>query len=115
MDKFPLPAPDESTLDDAIADSFPASDPVAIGHGERPGGPVRDIRQRLGIRQRTRKFIGTFATIGFLAVYSLAAMAIGGEWVAGRGLLAELPFYIVAGLLWLPIAMAIVKWMSRPD
>lgn len=63
---------------------------------------------------RTRKFIGTFAIIGFLAVYSLVAMAVGGQMVVGRGVLFELPFYAVAGLLWLPPAMAIIRWMSKP-
>jgi hypothetical protein len=65
--------------------------------------------------RRTRKFIGTFAVVGFLAVYMLAAMALGGRLVSGRGLLYELPFYAVAGLLWLPVAMALIRWMARPD
>lgn len=115
MHKFSVTAPDESTLDDALADSFPASDPVAIGHGVRLGSPARNRRRPSALKRRTRKFIGTFATIGFLVAYSLIAMAVGGEWIAGRGLFAELPFYIIAGLLWLPVAMFIVKWMSRPD
>ncbi len=115
MDKYPIAAPDEATLDDAIADSFPASDPVAIGHCDRPGSPVRPPRETSGLKLRTRKFIGTVATIVFLIIYSLAAMAVGGQWIVGRGLFVELPFYILAGLLWLPVVMAIVKWMSRPD
>lgn len=107
------PSSPESNLDDALAESFPASDPVAIGHGERVGDPVRKAPK--GMKLRTRKFIGTFATVGFLIVYSLIAMAVGGQLVIGRGLFVELPFYIVAGTLWLPVAMAIVKWMARPD
>ncbi|MBC8036023.1 MAG: DUF2842 domain-containing protein [Rhizobiales bacterium] len=67
------------------------------------------------MKLRTRKFIGTFATVGFLIVYSLAAMAIGGQWIVGHGIFVELPFYIVAGVLWLPVVMMIVRWMSRPD
>lgn len=65
--------------------------------------------------QRTRKAIGTFGTVAFIIVYALIAMAVGGELVVGRGLWAELPFYIVAGCLWLPPVMAIIRWMSRPD
>lgn len=65
--------------------------------------------------RRTRKLIGTLGTAGFLIVYSLVAMAVGGQLVVGRGLLAELPFFAAAGLLWLPAVMAIIKWMSRPD
>lgn len=116
MDKYPLAAPDESTLDDAIADSFPASDPVAIGHCERPGSPVRHTpRESSGLKLRSRKLIGTFATVGFLVVYALLAMAVGGQWIVGRGAFVELVFYIIAGLLWLPAVMVIVRWMSRPD
>jgi hypothetical protein len=115
VDKPVANIPDESQLDDAIADSFPASDPVAIGHCERPGSPVRQPRIPSRINLRTRKFIGTIGTVGFLIIYSLIAMAIGGQWVVGRGLVIELPFYIVAGALWLPVAMAIVRWMSRLD
>ena len=65
--------------------------------------------------QRTRKFIGTLATVGFLIVYVLAAMAVGGQLVVGRGLVFELPFYIVAGALWLPVVMRLILWMARPD
>jgi hypothetical protein len=113
MDKPVSSVPEESLLDEAIADTFPASDPVAIGHCERPGCPVREFNAPRSINPRSRKFIGTIATVGFLIIYSLVAMAIGGQWVVGRGLLIELPFYIVAGALWLPVAMLIVRWMSR--
>ena len=67
------------------------------------------------MRQRTRKFIGTLATVGFLVVYSLVAMAVGGQLVVGRGFALELPFYVVAGTLWLPVVMGLIHWMSRPD
>ena len=65
--------------------------------------------------QRTRKAIGTFGTVAFLIVYALVAMAVGGMLVVGRGLAFELPFYIVAGILWLPVSMLIIRWMSKPD
>ena len=67
------------------------------------------------MQQRARKFAGTFATFGFLVVYSLVAMAAGGELVLGRGMAVELPFYIIAGCLWVPVVMALIKWMSKPD
>lgn len=65
--------------------------------------------------QRTRKAIGTFATVLFLIVYCLVAMAIGGQFAAGRGPAIELPFYIAAGVLWLPVVMALIRWMARSD
>lgn len=67
------------------------------------------------MKQRARKFIGTFGTVAFLIVYSLIAMAVGGELVVGRGLAFELPFYILAGVLWLPVVMGLIRWMARPD
>ena len=64
---------------------------------------------------RSRKLIGTVATVTFLIVYALIAMAIGGMLIVGRGVPLELPFYLIAGLGWLPVAMWIIRWMSKPD
>lgn len=64
---------------------------------------------------RTRKAVGTVATVLWLTIYALIAMAIGGQFVVGSGLAAELLFYVVAGLVWIPVAMLIIKWMTRPD
>ncbi len=64
---------------------------------------------------RTRKFIGTLATFAWLVVYALLAMAIGGQFVVGSGMVFELLYFIIAGVAWLPVAMAIIRWMSRPD
>ena len=67
------------------------------------------------MKQRTRKLIGTFGTVFYLIVYSLIMMAAGGGLVVGKGPAYELPFFIVAGALWIPGAMVIIKWMARPD
>jgi hypothetical protein len=64
---------------------------------------------------RTRKAIGTIATVTFLIAYALVMMAVGGILVVGRGMVFELPFYILAGLGWLPVVMLIIRWMSKPD
>lgn len=64
---------------------------------------------------RSRKLIGTVATVVFLIVYALVAMAVGGILIVGRGVPLELPFYLIAGLGWLPVAMWIIRWMSKPD
>jgi hypothetical protein len=63
---------------------------------------------------RTRKALGLLLWLLFMVVYCLIAMAIGGQFIVGRGLLVELPFYIVAGIAWLPVVMLIVRWMSKP-
>ncbi len=64
---------------------------------------------------RTRKFIGTLATLAWLAVYALLAMAIGGQYVVGSGVVFELIYFVIAGVAWLPVAMAVIRWMSKPD
>jgi Protein of unknown function (DUF2842) len=67
------------------------------------------------MKQRTRKLIGTVGTVVYLIVYSLVMMAVGGGLVVGKGLAYELPFYVVAGALWIPGAMLLIRWMARPD
>ncbi len=67
------------------------------------------------MKLRTRKAIGTVLTVLFITVYALFVAALGGIVIVGRGILFELPFYILAGLGWLPFVMAIIKWMSKPD
>ena len=67
------------------------------------------------MKLRTRKLIGTISTVIFLIVYSLIAMLVGGTLIIGRGVPLELPFYIIAGLGWLPVSMFIIRWMSKPD
>lgn len=64
---------------------------------------------------RQRKFIGIMATIAFLVVYALIAMAIGGQYVVGYGLAVELPAFILLGVGWVPVAMVLIRWMSKPD
>jgi hypothetical protein len=63
---------------------------------------------------RTRKAIGMIATIGFLIVYCLVAMAVGAVWLMDQPQWLQLGYYIAAGLAWLPGVMAIIRWMSRP-
>ena len=64
---------------------------------------------------RIRKAIGTVAVVIFMIVYALVMMAVGGELAVGRGMAIELSFYAVAGTLWLPVVMAIIRWMMKPD
>jgi Protein of unknown function (DUF2842) len=64
---------------------------------------------------RTRKLIGVVVTVTYLIVYALIAMAVGGVFAVGRGMLVELVAFITLGLLWIPGAMLIIRWMSRPD
>jgi Protein of unknown function (DUF2842) len=67
------------------------------------------------MKLRTRKAIGTALTLIWIVVYCLIVGAVGAIMVLGRGMALELPFYIIAGLGWLPVEMWIIKWMSKPD
>ncbi|MEP6826711.1 MAG: DUF2842 domain-containing protein [Aestuariivirga sp.] len=64
---------------------------------------------------RTRKFLGTLLTLLWVVTYALIMMAVGGVFILGKGTTAEVAFYVIAGLAWLPVEMAIIRWMSRPD
>lgn len=64
---------------------------------------------------RTRKLIGTVATVFYLIVYCLLAMVLGNAVVTNAGGLGQAMFFIAAGFAWLPIAMALVRWMQRSD
>jgi Protein of unknown function (DUF2842) len=67
------------------------------------------------MKSRTRKMIGIPATVTFLIIYALVAMAIGGIFAVGQGVVYELVVFILLGIGWLPVAMLLVKWMSKPD
>ena len=67
------------------------------------------------MRIRQRKFVGLVATIVFLVAYALIAMGIGGQYVVGHGAAIELPAFILLGIGWIPVAMVLIRWMSRPD
>jgi Protein of unknown function (DUF2842) len=62
---------------------------------------------------RQRKLAGTFASVAFIAVYCLVAMALGGAYVVGRGGVTEFVFFAIAGFAWLPVVMVLIRWMSR--
>lgn len=67
------------------------------------------------MKLRARKFVGMLLTLAWVVSYSLVMMAIGGVFILGKGMLAEVGFYLIGGLAWLPVEMAIIRWMSRPD
>ena len=63
---------------------------------------------------RTAKLIGTVALILFIAVYALLAMLVAVALQVQGSKVAELAYYIVAGLLWVLPAGWIIWWMERP-
>lgn len=67
------------------------------------------------MNQRTRKLLGAFMIVGSIVAWSVGATAI--YLVLPEGLPGPvlIGFFIVAGMGWLLPAMAIIKWMARPD
>jgi hypothetical protein len=64
---------------------------------------------------RQRKLAGVVAIVVYLVLYCLAAMTLGGAFIVGRSTALELIYFVLAGIAWLPLAMVIIRWMSRPD
>lgn len=66
--------------------------------------------------QRQRKFAGTVAMFVLIFVYAMLALAVAVVLqVQNASKLAELLYYIVAGLLWVLPAGVLIKWMQKPD
>ncbi len=63
--------------------------------------------------QRTRKLIGTFLFLGFIALYMALASVIGLSLPDNKMLV--MAFYFVAGFAWVFPAKYIIGWMQRPD
>ncbi len=61
---------------------------------------------------RLRILIGALALIAGLAVYALLVMVIAVD-LLPRETLIEVPFYIVAGVLWVWPAARLTGWMQR--
>jgi hypothetical protein len=61
---------------------------------------------------RLRKFIGAFALIILVTVWSLLAMAIAQFPAIRANGVIEVVYYVVAGLGWVLPAMPLVRWMS---
>ncbi|MDO9383113.1 MAG: DUF2842 domain-containing protein [Hyphomicrobiaceae bacterium] len=64
---------------------------------------------------RTRKLVGAILLLLFLAAYSLVAMLVAVVLQVNSSKVAELAYYVVAGLLWVVPAAWLVKWMQKPD
>lgn len=61
---------------------------------------------------RTRKLVGTLLLLGFLVIYSLAAMLAAVVLQVRDSWIIELVYYAVAGLAWVVPAGLLISWMS---
>ena len=64
---------------------------------------------------KTRKLIGTVVLLVFLAAYALVVASIGAGRITTASPLAQLAYFVVAGLAWVVPAGLLVRWMQRPD
>lgn len=68
------------------------------------------------LRKRQRKFIGVVATIAFVIVYALVAMALAQvRFVMGAPDVLQWLYYAVIGMAWVLPLMPLIRWMERPD
>lgn len=66
--------------------------------------------------QRQRKLLGTIALLLLIAVYAVIAVGVAIVLqVQNASKLAELIYYVVAGLLWVLPAGLLISWMQKPD
>ncbi|MGQ0456778.1 MAG: DUF2842 domain-containing protein [Hyphomicrobium sp.] len=66
--------------------------------------------------QRTRKLVGAILLFLLIGVYALLALAVAVVLqVHNANKVVEMLYYIIAGLLWVPPAAALIKWMQRSD
>lgn len=65
--------------------------------------------------QRNRKLIGVLLMLGSIALWLGVGTAIYLAWLQGAPPLVLIPYFCVVGMGWLFPAMAIIRWMSRPD
>jgi hypothetical protein len=63
---------------------------------------------------RWKKFIGVFALIGIVAVYSLLVMRTAVAILPGAGPVLEFFFYAFAGLAWVVPVRYLIVWMNTP-
>ena len=60
-----------------------------------------------------KMLIGSVALVAFLMLYALLALAVAIVLQVSSTKLVEIAYYPLAGLLWLPPAMVIVRWMVK--
>jgi hypothetical protein len=77
--------------------------------------PALPHQGHLIVTQRTRKFFGILATLFGLAVYCLIATLIYETLLLGLPPLLLIVYFAIAGIGWIFPAMAIIRFMARPD
>lgn len=63
---------------------------------------------------RTRKAIGCFVLIAYLALYAAGAAALGAAVLGHAPNWAALLYFLVAGVIWVAPLKPLLAWMSQP-
>lgn len=63
---------------------------------------------------RWKKFIGVFALLAILVVYTLLVMRLAVAILPTAGPIAEFFFYAIAGLAWVVPVRYLIVWMNTP-
>lgn len=64
---------------------------------------------------RLRKLVGTFALVMLVVLYALLATTIATYRLAESPWWVHLLYFLLSGLIWILPAMAIIRWMERPQ
>ncbi len=62
---------------------------------------------------RTRKAIGCFVLLAYLAAYALLAASLGAALASALPAWGELAYYAVAGIIWILPLRPLFRWMNR--
>lgn len=65
------------------------------------------------MQSRTRKAIGCFALLAYLAVYTLFAASLGVALAPHLPAWAQLAYYALAGIVWIFPLKPLFGWMNR--
>lgn len=65
--------------------------------------------------QSRRKAAGIVLTLLTLVVWAALGMWIYETWLVGAHNLVHLAFFVLFGLGWIFPAMAVIRWMLKPD
>ncbi len=64
---------------------------------------------------RLRKFIGMLLLVSMVIVYVFFVAVIAVYRLADANGMVQFIYFAITGLLWVPPAMLIVKWMEKPQ
>jgi hypothetical protein len=62
---------------------------------------------------RTRKAIGCFALLAYLAIYAILAASLGAALAPRLPAWGDLLYYAIAGVIWIFPLRPLFAWMSR--